>query len=465
MSTRDEGHLSDDGESQPRARAFLVRLPFVKERVDPIAIVLILLCSGSIVGFAMKLHIFQFWTEFLRSTTFLRISTYPLLVSALILFTGLVFRTILWFHYKPDTAKPDERLDWPLVTVIMAALNEEELISESIDSIFSGNYPADRLEVVCINDGSTDGTLDRMLKARDRYGDRLKVISFKRNLGKRKAFYCGVKAARGNIIVSADTDSKVGRSAIRNVVLPLLRDEQVGAVAGRVAVLNERDNFLTRMLSTRYAISFDFGRGYQSVYGTVFCCPGALTAYRKEVVRKVIGDWLHQMFLNVPCHHGEDRALTTLVLKCGYFVKYQSNAVVYTKVPTKLGQLNRMYLRWTRSYLRESVFFARFMFLPYRKGNRVLPVFDFLFENLLHPFHIFTLSIVMYSFVISPLFLVRHLAFLVLSSFVLSLYYLRTQKSMTFLYGIPYALITTFLQWWLVPYSALTIRNQSWLTR
>jgi hyaluronan synthase len=232
-----------------------------------------------------------------------------------------------------------------------------------------------------------------------------------------------------------------------------------------VAVLNERDNFLTRMLSVRYAVSFDFGRAYQSVFGTVQVCPGALTAYRKAVLAPLLKGWVNQTFMKVPCLHGEDRALTTFVLKSGYLTKYQSNAVVYSKAPSRFGQMNRMYVRWTRSYIRESILFSRFMFSRYRTKRRVLPVLDFIFLNLLHPFHLFALGLISYSFIAHPIFILRHLAFLVILSFFLSLYYLRTNKSPAFLYGIPYALITAFLLWWIVPFSAVTLKNQSWLTR
>jgi hyaluronan synthase len=85
--------------------------------------------------------------------------------------------------------------------------------------------------------------------------------------------------------------------------------------------------------------------------------------------------------------------------------------------------------------------------------------------NFLHPFHIFSVALVFYSFFVQPLFILRHLAFLVVFSLFLSLYYLRTNRSLAFLYGIPYALLTAFLLWWIVPYSALTLRNQSWLTK
>jgi hyaluronan synthase len=257
----------------------------------------------------------------------------------------------------------------------------------------------------------------------------------------------------------------MGKNAIRNIVLPLMQDPKTASVSGRVAVLNEKHNFLTRMLSVRYSISFDFGRAYQSTFGTVVCCPGALTAYRKDVVLSLMPEFLHQKFFNEPCNHGEDRALTTLILRTGAYVRYQSNAVVYTTVPTTFKGMNKRYLRWTRSYVRESVFQARFVFGRYRKTNRILPIIDFIFLNFLHPFHLFSLGLVLYSFAVNPLFMLRHMGFLVISSFILSLYYLRTNKSLAFLYGIPYGLVAAFLLWWIVPFSVLTLKNQKWLTR
>lgn len=455
----------DDIEIESQPRGFLFSHPALKEKIDLIAVFFILIASAFILIIAIKFRLFHLWAEFLQSTLLLKLSTYPLLFSAIIIITGVIFRTIIWIRYKPLSADDKEEMNWPYVSVIMPALNEEELIAKSIDSIFAGNYPQDKLEVIAINDGSTDMTHIYMMRSKRKYGERLKIIHFKKNLGKRKALYSGLKKARGEVIVTVDTDSKIGRSAIRNLVIPIIKDKKTGCVAGRVAVLNEKENFLTRMLSIRYSISFDFGRAYQSVYGAVFCCPGALTAYRKEILEKFIHTWVNQKFLNVPCTYGEDRALTTKILKAGYMTRYQSNAVVYTKVPASFNQMNRMYLRWTRSYIRESYLFARFMFSNYRPKHRLLPIFDFFFLNFLHPFHIFSLVLISYSFAVHPVFVLRHLAFLVLSSFFLSLYYLRTNKSMAFLYGIPYALITAFCLWWIVPVAAVTLKNQSWLTR
>jgi hyaluronan synthase len=452
-----------EAESQPKNSALSVAV--LREKIDPFLVFLIIILSSCVLVIAIKFHIFRAWTDFMQSTLFLKLSTYPLLGSVIMVVTGIIFRSVLWMLYRPQSLASTESVDWPKVSVIMPALNEEELIAKSIDSIFATNYPQDKLEVICINDGSTDMTYFHMVRAKQKYGEKLTIINFRKNLGKRKAVYAALKKAQGEVIVTVDTDSRIGRSAIRNLVIPLIKDKSTGAVSGRVAVLNEKENFLTRMLSIRYSIAFDFGRGYQSVYGGVFCCPGALTAYRKDLLQTFIKEWVNQKFMNAPSIHGEDRALTTFVLRAGYMTKYQSNALVYTKVPTTFNQMNKMYLRWTRSYVRESILFARFMFSNYRKKHRVLPIFDFFFLNFLYPFHIFSVGLIAYSLAIHPLFIIRHLAFIIISSFFLSLYYLRTHKSLIFVFGIPYALLTAFLLWWMVPFSALTMKNQSWLTR
>jgi hyaluronan synthase len=455
----------EDSELESQPQGFLLNVPFLKEKIDPVAIFIIVTGGGFVIIVTLKFRLVHLWIEFLQSSQFLRITLYPLIFSAVFILSGIAFRTVLWFRYKPQTVESLEGVDWPIVSVIMPAFNEEELVGKAVDCIFASNYPPDRLEVIAVNDGSTDTTLFSMMRAKRKHKGKLKVISYKQNLGKRKALYSGLKVCRGEIVVTVDADSKIGRNAIKNLVIPLIKNIKVAAVAGRVAVLNEQDNFLTRMLSIRYSISFDFGRAYQSVYGAVFVCPGALTAYRKSILRPFMKEWVNQKFMKAVCLHGEDRALTTFVLKSGYLTKYQSNAVVYTKVPAGIRQMNRMYIRWTRSYIRESIIFARFMFSRYRTEHRLLPILDFFFLNFLPPFHIFSVALVFYSFLIHPIFILRHLAFLVLASFFLSLYYLRTNRSVAFLYGIPYALLTAFWLWWIVPFSALTLKNQSWLTR
>lgn len=460
-----EDTIDDIELERQQAHGILLNFKLLKDKGDPFLVFFTILSSAFVVLLAVKLRIFTMWSDFLQSNPLLRLSTYPFLVAAVVVIAGIVWRTALWFKYKPMTLSPGQEVDWPFLTILMPAYNEEELVGKAIDSVFAASYPPDKIELIGINDGSTDLTLYYMKRAKQRYGERFKLINFPKNQGKRRALYAGVKVARGSIVVTVDSDSKIARSALKNLILPMIADEKVGAVSGRVGVLNETENFLTRMLSIRYSVSFDFGRGYQDIFGCVICTPGALSAYRTSVLREFIYDWVNQKFMDLPCTYGEDRGLTTYILKLGYMTRYQTNAIVYTHVPPTFSGMNKMYLRWTRSFIRESILFGRFMFKPYREEHRLSPILDFFFMNILHPFHLLSVFIIFYSFIINPLFILRHLAFLIVASFFLSLYYLRTNKSLTFLYGIPFGLITTFFLWWIVPYSALTMRNQSWLTK
>ena len=95
-------------ETQPKNSLF--DLPYIKERADPILIIFIILTSSFIIVVAIKFRIFHMWVEFLGSNLFLRISTYPLLISAVIIGSGIIFRTIIWFRYKPQTMSRERAL-------------------------------------------------------------------------------------------------------------------------------------------------------------------------------------------------------------------------------------------------------------------------------------------------------------------------------------------------------------------
>ncbi|MEK7336789.1 MAG: hypothetical protein AAB111_04880 [Nitrospirota bacterium] len=133
------------------------------------------------------------------------------------------------------------------------------------------------------------------------------------------------------------------------------RNGRVGAVAGKVCVLNRYQLMLPRMLHVRFVLSFDFLRSVQSTYGTVYCCPGALSAYRAAVVQALLPAWLHQRFLGEICTIGEDQALTNDVLAAGYQAVCQRTAVAQTLAPETYRKLCRMFLRWDRSYIREEI--------------------------------------------------------------------------------------------------------------
>jgi hyaluronan synthase len=373
----------------------------------------------------------------------------------------LLLRTVLWARYKPSAAATGE--DAPSLTVIIPAYNEGAMVARSIDSCVAADYPADRIEILVIDDGSRDDTWTQIESAARRHAGRVTALRFPLNRGKRAALAEGFRRARGDIVVTIDSDSVIEAGSLLAIAGPF-RDARVGAVAGKVCVLNRFDGWLPRMLHVRFVLSFDFLRSVQSGYGTVYCCPGALSAYRHEAVMRILESWEGQTFLGVPCTIGEDRALTNDILALGYDAVYQRTAVVHTIAPETYGKLCRMYLRWDRSYVREELRLAKIL---WRRPPlaMLMTVIEKTLTNLRYPVAYASLAMLAGIVLHDPWAFVRLLISIGLVSSFYMLYYLRSERSWEFLYGIAYAYFSLFSLMWIFPTALLTARRQGWLTR
>ncbi len=169
--------------------------------------------------------------------------------------------------------------------------------------------------------------------------------------------------------VTIDSDSEILPDTLRHLVSPFVLSPKVGAVAGNVRVLNRQQGAIPCMMEVSFTTAFDFLRSGQSVYGGVYCTPGALSAYRASVVGEHLIAWIAQTFMGVPATIGEDRAMTNCILRSGFRVVYQRGAIVLTKVPTTFGGLRLMLLRWARSNVRESLIMSAFMFRDFRPAD------------------------------------------------------------------------------------------------
>jgi hyaluronan synthase len=379
---------------------------------------------------------------------------------AFLIFQGV--RTYYWWRYRPFALPPGPL---PKITVIIPAYNEGAMVEKAIYSVAEADYPADRLEIFCIDDGSQDDTWDYMQRAQCRYPELIRLIRFPKNRGKREALYAGFTQGTGEYFVSVDSDSVVAPATLKQIVAPLLQDPRVGGVAGNVKVYNRSVNLITRMLWVRFVLAFDFLRASQSAYRFVFCTPGALSAYRREAILPILKEWRRQTFLGVPCTIGEDRAFTNLILRQGYDTVYQRSAVVYTTVPETYQGMCRMFLRWDRSNFRESYIQMRFMFFRYREKQRFLPIVDFFIRELEFPLSCIFIPLLFISIVRTPIVMVKFFTALAVVSFLLSIYYLITERDMDFIYGVLYAFFALFLVKWIRPYAFLTLRDGRWLTR
>ncbi len=374
----------------------------------------------------------------------------------------ILVRTWLWLQYKPYPVPPGPL---PKVTVIIPAYNEGGMVEKALHSVAASDYPAECLEIICIDDGSRDDTWDYIERARRRYPGLIQSIRFPQNRGKREALYAGFTRGSGEYFVTVDSDSLVTPETVKQILAPLLQDPGVGAVAGNVRVYNRTQNTLTRMVWVRFVLSFDFLRASQSMYGFVFCTPGALSAYRRQAIFPVLDKWRHQTFLGARCTIGEDRAFTNLVLRRGYTSVYQRTAEVYTTVPEHYWGLCKMFLRWDRSNFRESLVQMGFMFTRYRRKHRLMPILDFFIRELEFPLSMIFIPLLLWNFFWNPSLLVRFLTVMAPVSSILTFHYFWREKDMDFVYGILYSYYAFFLLKWIRPYAFLTLRNGRWMTR
>jgi hyaluronan synthase len=371
-------------------------------------------------------------------------------------------RTVLWWRYRPYSLTEGPL---PRVTVIIPAYNEGAMVEKAIYSVVASDYPADRLEIFCIDDGSKDNTWEYIDRAAQRYPDLIKAIRFPANQGKREALYVGFTQGRGEYFVTVDSDSVIQPDTLKQVLAPMVQNPKIGAVAGNVKIYNRHANLLTRMLWVRFVLSFDFLRASQSMYGFVFCTPGALSAYRREAILPVLEKWRQQTFLGRRCTIGEDRAFTNLVLRQGYHTFYQRSAVVYTMVPETYRGLCRMFLRWDRSNFRESYIQLKFMFTRYQRGHRLLPILDFFVRELEFPITLIFIPLLLVAICLNPLILVKVITAMAVVSCILCLYYVSAERDLDFVYGVVFSFYAFFLLRWIRPYAFLTLKDGRWLTR
>lgn len=303
----------------------------------------------------------------LRSRSFGQVLVWAACALLLVNLLALLWRVILVFRYRPVAPCSDEEL--PVCTVVVPAYNEGEQVLNTLRSVAAGDYPAGKLWIIAVDDGSADDTWQWIQRAAREFPKSIFPLRQKTNRGKRRALYAGFRHAVGEVLVTIDSDSQIEPQTIRNLVSPLVRDRKVGAVAGNVRVLNRNGGLIPQMLGVSFAYSFEFIRASQSEVNTVMCTPGALSAYRRDLVTKVMPRWLNQRFFGRLANIGEDRALTNLILREGYHVTFQRSAVVYTKAPLHYRDLCKMFLRWARSNIRETLVMTGFAFRKFRTSS------------------------------------------------------------------------------------------------
>jgi len=229
---------------------------------------------------------------------------------------------------------PSDVDEWPSISVLVPAYNEEGYVGRCVDSVLDADYPESKLEVVVIDDGSTDGTYPEAT----RHGTESVTVLRKENGGKHSALNAGLERASADLLVTVDADSVVGDDALREIARTFEYRPNADAVAGNVKVSN-RGSFITDLQALEYIVGINTFRRAFDLLGVVTVVPGCLGAFRREALELVGGYDADTLT--------EDFDATIQILKRGNRI-HHSNALVYTEAPDTWRDLYRQRLRWFR---------------------------------------------------------------------------------------------------------------------
>ncbi|MBE6063726.1 MAG: glycosyltransferase family 2 protein [Clostridium butyricum] len=356
----------------------------------------------------------------------------------------------------------------PSVTVIIPCFNEEQWINRTILSCINQDYPIDKLEVIVVDDCSTDNsveeiksTIEKLYNEAERFETkkRLKYIVQDANKGKREALARGVLEARGELVVFVDSDSFLDPFAIRNLVQPF-RDPKMGGVSGRTDVANTYTNTLTKMQSVRYFIAFRVMKAAEAYFDAVTCLSGPLSCYRKSIVLENVDAWLNQSFLGQKATFGDDRAMTNFVLK-NHRTSYQDTAICSTIVPNSYKVFIKQQMRWKRSWLRESIMAGSFIW----RKEPFMAVFFYV--GLLVP--VLAPVVVIYNLIYVPIthhiFPTTFLVGLLMMALMMSFAQMLLRKSSTWIFGMLFCIYYEVVLLWQMPIAVFTFWKSTWGTR
>ena len=235
---------------------------------------------------------------------------------------------------------PNLRLDlnFPKISLLVAAYNEEENIAETIRGIKNQDYPG-KIELVIVDDGSTDNTV-RLLRSYNM--SNLKIIQANHG-GKARALNEGLKHVSEDIVVCIDADTFLHPQALRRIIARFLTDpSDTAAIAGCVLVKNSRATFMTRLQEWDYFTGIASAKRQQSLYQGTLVAQGAFSVFRTKIVKAHHG-W--------PSVIGEDIVLTWSLIDSGWRVGFEPTAIGFTAAPQTFKGFYRQRKRWARGMI------------------------------------------------------------------------------------------------------------------
>lgn len=272
-------------------------------------------------------------------------------IFAVMIFSGTLW-LLVYFHNRDRVQVDPEPTRFPEVTFLVPAYNEAEYVAECIQSLLDLDYPDEKVNIIAINDGSEDGTLEEMKK----FSDRIDIID-KENSGKANSINQALERVETELVACMDADSFAEPQMLKAMV-GYFEGEDVKGVTPAMKVRNPT-TAAQKVMWAEYIYNV-FLRKLFSIFDSQWVMPGPGSVYDTEYLKE-LGGWDEETLT-------EDMEIAFRMFKKGAKIKNSTNAYVDTESPPTFRGLLTQRTRWYRGYLTNMLRYDEFWFNP-RYGN------------------------------------------------------------------------------------------------
>jgi cellulose synthase/poly-beta-1,6-N-acetylglucosamine synthase-like glycosyltransferase len=247
----------------------------------------------------------------------------------------------------------------PFFSLVVPVRDEEKVVGRLISSLSKLDYPAEKMEIIFVEDASTDKTFHICEEEAKRLGVNVKIFHRESYDGKPSALNYGIACAKGDIIGVFDADSVIERDVLLNVC-KYFEDPKVAAVQGRTLSINSHENMLTKVISYEDAVWFEAYLRGKDALDLFVHLKGSCQFIRRNVLDKVQG--FAEGFL------AEDMELSAKLTEKGYQIRYAPDVRSWQENPSNVKQLFGQRIRWYRGWMEVAFKYGRLMAKPNRMG-------------------------------------------------------------------------------------------------
>ena len=288
-----------------------------------------------------------------------------------LLVVGAFFPVLLWSLYnlpilavgvrsllqvRQKQRKSEQKVEQPSFSIVVPVKNEEKVLGRLLEALGKLEYPQNKMEVIIVEDGSTDGSLE-ICRQYSNHNPQLNLKIFRRTCsdGKPSALNFGIDKASGEIVAVFDADS-IPAIDVLSKAGSYFKDSDVAAVQGRTMPVNAGENMLTKFAAYEDLVWYEVYMRGKDVLNLFVHLRGSCQFIRRSVLVEVDGFDEHTL--------SEDMELSARLTKGECRIRYASDAVTQQESPASLAKLFRQRTRWYRGTMEVAFKYGTLMAKP-----------------------------------------------------------------------------------------------------